>query len=104
MSRALRRQFVGLRPPTRCESLTEIPHRLSAYHPWAARFRTADSLLFICVAISAALVPDKARTRMRSSSYGVQTRPADFISLSPSARARPVEPHRSTADPAFREA
>ena len=55
---------------------------------WAARFRTADSLLFICVAISAALVPDKARTRMRSSSYGVQTRPADFISPSPSVPLR----------------
>ena len=51
----------------------------------AARLRTADSLLFICAAISAALVPDEARTRMRSSSYGVQTRPADFISPSPSA-------------------
>jgi hypothetical protein len=51
----------------------------------AARFRTADSLLFICAAISAALVPDEARTRMRASSYGVQTRPADFISPSPSA-------------------
>src|SRR5712671_6209740 len=35
MSRALRRRFLGLRPPTRCESLTEIQHRLSAYHPVA---------------------------------------------------------------------
>ena len=53
-----------------------------------ARLRTADSLLFICAAISAAPVPDEARARMRSSSYGVQTRPADFISPSPSAPLR----------------
>src|SRR5882757_1552205 len=43
MSRAPHRRSVGLRPPTRCESLTEIPHRLSAYHPVALALDRAYS-------------------------------------------------------------
>src|SRR5712671_6124662 len=44
MSRAPHRRSVGLRPPTRCESLTEIPHRLSAYHPVALALDRCGSL------------------------------------------------------------
>ena len=50
-----------------------------------ARFRTAASLRFICLAIVTTLAPDNARVRRRSSSYGVQTGPADITSPSPSA-------------------
>jgi hypothetical protein len=55
-----------------------------------ARFRTAVSLRFICLAIVAALAPDKASARRRSSSCGVQTGPAGVIFPSPSALARLV--------------
>ena len=64
---------------------------------------TAGSLRFICLAIVAALAPDKASARRRSSSYGVQTGPAGIIFPSPSARARLVEPHLSTAAPALQD-
>jgi hypothetical protein len=55
-----------------------------------ARFRTAASLRFICLAIVTTLAPDNARVRRRSSSYGVQTGPADITSPSPSALGVPI--------------
>jgi hypothetical protein len=51
-----------------------------------ARFRTAASLRFICLAIVATLAPDKASARRRSSSCGVQTGPVGIIFPSPSVR------------------
>src|SRR6267154_170606 len=66
-----------------------------------ARLRSASGVRLSRVAIAAVLSPAAPIDRSSPSFSGVHGGPGALISL-PSAR--PVEPHRSTADPAFREA